>query len=280
MSLSGKDIIRVRNEGAVVYDRMILDHGYKAARDMLLSRVGAMCSVAIKKDELETSEQNLQRFFRTAYTTLIMTVLHDEFGFGKKRLKKVKQAFDETVPITFGTDLFGKRYITLRDCAEDMARITGMGVEVDAVEDVDRTAKGIDTRAVSLDAVLGYLDKLGMKDAYDAIWKISYGDDCESNRIRTKEQRRIAKQRRKQDSKYKSPCMNMFDPEVSKGYLAIIASIMAKNGCDLPQISSFCIEVNNYLSDILNGGKSVQDALERDLSEMYGIEFGEESTAC
>lgn len=268
MSATGKEVIDLRNEGAMAYDRMIHDHGYEAARKMLCSRVTARCSVTIKKGELEAHLENLESFFRQTYMVLILTALHDEFGFGEIRLKRMKRAFDDTAVIVSSVDLMGKRYITLRDCAEDMNRVANMGIDLQMVDDADKDIRSLVSRAVSLEKVMAFLDKKGFRDAYDAIFKETIGDDCVTNRERTKEQRAEAKRRRREDHMYRAPNMNMFDPEVSAGYLTIIATVMRESGFDFDQIDALCSKVNEYLNWILQTGQDALETLERENKDM------------
>lgn len=267
MSATGKEMVQLHNEGAMAMAAYIKEHGLDAAMDMVKSRCTAKVSVIPRKAEMEASYENLQEFFRQTYMVLILTTLHDDFGFGETRLKRVKKAFDSLVAVTGSTDLLGKRYLTLRDCAEDLNRVANMDIDLKRIEDPDKDLQSLATRGVSLEKVMAFLDKGGYRDAYDALFKETFGDDCATNRERTKEFRRLAKIRRREDHKYRAPNMNMFDSEVSTGYLTVIATVMRENGADFAQIDAFCDMVNQYLDWILQSGQEALETLQEENKE-------------
>ena len=271
--MKGEDIIRIRNEGACAYDQMIRDHGYEAAKQMLVNRVGAKCSVIIKQEEWDKSITALQEAVANAYLTLVFTTLHDRYGWGSVRLKRFKDFFDASAAICYATDMHGKRYVTVRSCAEDMNRIADLGLDLETIWDTEVTSTSLSTRLASVDKIIGFLREHGQEKAAQMVWTECYGEDCEVSKLRTKEQREIAKKRRREDRKYVAPDMNLFDPEVSKGYLAVIASVLAESGMDADRIMGICAEVNNTLTRVLCDGQKIMDGILKNLEDEYEISF-------
>ncbi len=273
MASRGDEIIRLRNEGAVAYDEMIKQHGHEAARHMLISRVGTRCNIVMTADEYNASVTALQTAVVNTYLTLIYTTLHDVYGFGKKRLQDFKNHFDELTALCYTTDKQGRRYITVTDCANDMNRLYDMGINAEVVNDTESTSGPMQNRLANVDEIINILRKRGFQDAADSIWNEVYGPEKEITKARTKEQRAIAKQRRREDRKYIAPNMNIFDPEVSAGYLAVLSHVMTGLGMDPDAVVIACQDVNELLGEILDQGKARSDALVKELEEETGIVF-------
>ena len=267
------EVIRIRNEGAVSYDAMIREHGLEAARQMLISRVGTKCTVHIKPDEYNQMIEATKTAVVNTYLTLIYTTLHDVCGYGPKRLKRFKEAFDAETALCYVTDHLGRRYATVRDCAEEINRLADMGIDVEVVADVEGSADSIANRRATVSTVIDFLRDMGEKSAADALWEEVYGRPSEIVKARTKEQRAIAKQRKRADRRYIEPDMNLFDPEVSRGYLAIFASALTEMGMTDETVAELSEAVNTKLQSILDGGKAVQDGMVKELEEKHGITF-------
>ena len=274
MATKADEIIRIRNEGAAAYDGWIQQFGYEAARQMLINRVGTKCNVAVRPEEHSKSVELIKDAVTNTYLTAVFTTLHDAFGFGAKRLKQFKAAFDELICISFVTDRTGKRYVTLKDCAEEMNALADLGIDVQTVEDTEAYAvESQDIKVCSVTSVIKFLKDKGETKAADMIWRDVFGLANESEKVRTKEQRAIAKKRRRADRRYRDPCMNMFDPDVNKGYLAIFAKVLAEHGTGEDDIMEMCGDVNGWLNELLDNGKAVSDDLELKLEETYGFTF-------
>lgn len=268
------DIIRTRNEGAKYYDQLIREHGLEAARKMLNSRITSRVSIAIPQKEFMESAKNLDEAMSNVYLVTVYTTLHDAFGFGETRLKRFKDAFDLLMATCYAQDELGAEYITLTSCAEDMEKLYGMGIQIDKVTDRERLIKD-DEKIAKLSGILGFLRHKGYTKAADAVWEEVNERDSAVSKERTKEQRQIAKERRRQDMKYRSPNMNLFDPEVNVGYLAVFATALMREGFSDAQICDLCAEVNDLLGEVLSGGREYEKGLISSLAE-HGIEFDQE----
>lgn len=270
MSATGKEAIQLRNEGAAAFIARAREFGtagkpdWQAACDELQRRTGIKCNIAVGKAEHEASLMAVQEAVSNTYLTMVYTTLHDFCGFGEKRLKQFKQEFDDLTMTAFKTDPMGRRYFSVADCAQAMNDLYKMGIDISVVQETEGDVDQIKTRYTRVDDVFAFLHAKGFQEAYDAYFAEVWGKDCETNRARTKTQRAIAKQRRREDRKYKAPCMNMFDPEVSAGYLTIISTVMRESGSDFAQIDAFCQKVNEYLDWILQSGRTALETLEKE----------------
>ena len=93
--------------------------------------------------------------------------LHDTFGFGRKRIRKFKDAFDNVVKDSYDLDWLGEHYVRLEDFALELNRKYDIGIDFTAVAvsqellDEDREAY----RMCKIDRVLQELRENGFKDA-------------------------------------------------------------------------------------------------------------------
>lgn len=274
MSATGKEAIQLRNEGAAAFIARAREFGtrntpdWAAACDELRRRTGMKCNIAVGKAEHDASMMAIQEAVSNTYLTMVYTTLHDVYGFGEKRLKQFKHEFDAMTMTAYSTDPLGRRYFSVSDCAQAMNDLYNMGIDISVVEETENDVDQIKTRYTRVDDVFAFLHKNGFNEAYEAFFAEVWGKDCETNRARTKEQRAIAKKRRREDHKYRVPNMNLFDPEVSRGYLAVIATVMRESGYDFEQIDAFCAKVNEYLNWILQTGRDALETLEKENKDM------------
>lgn len=103
--------------------------------------------------------------------TTVAWVLNTEFGFGKDRLSRYKQAFDRAVAITQNLDYMGEHYVTLEDCAVELNKKYNLGLDVSraalAVEVADgKNPEYKDTKKVN--GIINALRLAGFGDA--AAW--------------------------------------------------------------------------------------------------------------
>lgn len=274
MSATGKEAIQLRNEGAAAFIARAREFGtrenpdWAAACDELRRRTGMKCNIAVGKAEHDASLLAIQEAVSNTYLSVVYVTLHDIFGFGEKRLKQFKKEFDEMTLGIYQTNPMGGRYMTAVQCADALNNLYNMGIDLSVVEETENDVDQIKKRYVAADQVFAWLKKSGYDEAYEHFFREVYGADCETNRARTKEQRAIAKKRRREDHKYRVPNMNLFDPEVSRGYLAVIATVMRESGYDFEQIDAFCAKVNEYLNWILQTGRDALETLEKENKDM------------
>ena len=95
MSATGKEAIQLRNEGAAAFIARAREFGtrenpdWAAACDELRRRTGMKCNIAVGKAEHDASLLAIQEAVSNTYLSVVYVTLHDIFGFGEKRLKKV-----------------------------------------------------------------------------------------------------------------------------------------------------------------------------------------------
>ena len=94
-------------------------------------------------------------------------VLHDVFGFGKKRLHRFRENFDELMKVLADIDYLGERYVRLEDFAIELNEKYDLGIDVNLVaacqEVYDKGDKSY--RLCRIDKVLQELRENGFEDA-------------------------------------------------------------------------------------------------------------------
>ena len=261
-SISADKIVQYKNLGAAAFVALVEDIGdYEEAKKELRRRIGSnkVC-ISMTRQEMDTCINAIDHAMQDLFMTLMFTVLHDEFGFGRDRMVRFKKAMDDLLGTCYATDKNGHRYLTMTDCANDLNRLYDLGIDVRKVHDSEFESDKSKERSVQLESVISLLRKKGFNEAADALWEHAYSADNEVGRHRTKEQRVAAKQRRKEDKNYKAPNMNLFDPEVQVGYQVIADNILDEDGLNFAYIEHFNQRLSEYLSFILDGGS---EALER-----------------
>lgn len=99
--------------------------------------------------------------------TAILFALHDEYGFGKKRLRKVKDCFDKLVKDTYDLDYMSVHYVTMGDYAKELIERYDIGIDLNRVdscqESVDKNNE--DYRMCRIDRVLEVMRRDGFEEA-------------------------------------------------------------------------------------------------------------------
>ena len=82
-----------RREGMGYALRIAKEKGVKALEDDLRWRDALNVPVKVSKKDLDTFSANVREQTFTTVLTLMLVVLHDEWGFGRKRLEKTMDHF-------------------------------------------------------------------------------------------------------------------------------------------------------------------------------------------
>ena len=99
--------------------------------------------------------------------TAFLFALHDAEGFGRTRIKRVKESFDKLVRDTYDLDYMSVHYVTMGDYARELNEKYDVGIDIDKVDDVQEVSdkNREDYRMCQIDRVLEVLKEDGYKDA-------------------------------------------------------------------------------------------------------------------
>lgn len=100
-------------------------------------------------------------------TTVAGMVLREHFGFGKQRLLKFRNEFQNMIKSALNLDYLGSHYVTLEDYANELNEQFDMGIDVSRVRNCQGSYDETDAkfRTVKLDKVLEELRAGGFEDA-------------------------------------------------------------------------------------------------------------------
>lgn len=112
---------------------------------------------------IEFMSKNL---YVTAMTVWFMA-LNTEYGFGEKRLKRLKEVFDKLTAQAMDFDYLGNHYASLEDYAVYLNENYGFGIDVEKVAMCQETSTADQTRKhmADVDAVLNVLRDGGFESA-------------------------------------------------------------------------------------------------------------------
>lgn len=129
---------------------------------------------------IKYTESQLREFWnmltKNLYNT-IMTVnciaLHEEFGFGKERLHRWKEAFDKATLEAMDLDYVGMNYVTLEDYAVYLNKKYDLGIETDvvAVCQENDNANNLDYKMVKVERLVEMMKQDGYKEAAEYLEK-------------------------------------------------------------------------------------------------------------
>ena len=94
----------------------------------------------ILKAPMKFTAKQLDEFYHEISTNLynnmltaVCYTLHDNFGFGLKRLQMFKTAYDKNIEYTLDLDYMGEHYVKLEDYAAELNEKFDMGIDLSRV---------------------------------------------------------------------------------------------------------------------------------------------------
>ena len=123
---------------------------------------------------LNVPEKSMRNFVEQVSTnvynmmlTAFLYALHDDFGFGAARIKRVKESFDKLVLATYDLDYMSAHYVTMGDYARELNELYNVDIEIDRVDHLQEIADEdhVDYRMCRIDKVLEALKADGYADA-------------------------------------------------------------------------------------------------------------------
>lgn len=123
---------------------------------------------------LNVPEKSMRNFVEQVSTnvynmmlTAFLYALHDNFGFGAERIKRVKASFDKLVKATYDLDYMSAHYVTMGDYARELNELYNVDIDVDRVDHLQEIADEdhANYRMCRIDRVLEVLKADGYVDA-------------------------------------------------------------------------------------------------------------------
>lgn len=119
-----------RMQGILYAYKLAKEQGLEALEKDIRMRGFFQTPLTLGKAERENFILNVSTNLYATTLSVVCMVLHDQLGFGKKRLHRFKKHFDEVSEAVFDFDKVGQHYVTLEDYAVYLNETYGLGLDV------------------------------------------------------------------------------------------------------------------------------------------------------
>lgn len=161
----------------VIYDaNKVAKEGFEELKKDIRKRKLLKIDIRMSEKQMKEIYDNLSENIYNNMLVGILYAIHDNYQFGKVRLKKVKDTFDKLVMDTMDLDYLGQHYVKLEDFAIELNEKYDLGIDINKVaaceEDFD--TRRPDYHYCRIDTVIKELQENGFKDAAVFIEKKLY----------------------------------------------------------------------------------------------------------
>ena len=133
-----KEIMQYRADGMVYALGVVEKHGVEALRKDIQSRRLTFLPLELSVEWINGIMHDIYSKIISCYNVTVYDTLHELFGFGKKRLHKFDEGFNERVSILSTIDGYGSMLLTFEDMAKHYNDKYEMNVDMDAVRSGDQ----------------------------------------------------------------------------------------------------------------------------------------------
>ena len=159
---------QARMDGLAYAQRIVKEQGIEALDKEIKMRRAVFIPLEISREKLgEVTSFIEERIMSTMMPTMLF-VLHEEFGFGKKRMLQFKDGFLHRCDMLATLDPLGGHYETIMDYVKELEKY-GIEFNVDTIEDVARTNDEKRKCYAELGYVLELLERKGFPEAAEVI---------------------------------------------------------------------------------------------------------------
>lgn len=166
----------LRMQGTIYAYNLVKKEGIEALEKDIRMRNVMRAPMKFTSSQMREFWDSLsQNLYNTMLTTTAL-VLHEKYGFGKKRLQDFKKHYDKAVNDTLDLDYIGIHYVTLADYATYLNKELGMEIntEIVAVCQDSYDEGNPNYKMADIDRVIRELREHGFKDAAMFLEKKTY----------------------------------------------------------------------------------------------------------
>lgn len=167
-----------RNDGLAFAMRIIDKDGVDGLKKEVQNRKAFFIPFDFGREECKAMYSMLAERILATYNSVALFTLHDKWGFGKKRLERFRDDFNEQCEMINACDKFGERYVTIVDMAKEIMEKYDLELDMEQIGNVDKINKAEEekSRKVELDAVMELLEQNGFGKAAGFLqkWKGEY----------------------------------------------------------------------------------------------------------
>lgn len=156
-----------RMQGMIYAYNLVKDGGVEALTKDMKRRNFLKAPMKFTASQIEEFYRELSTNLYNNMLTTVCYTLNNSFGFGAKRIKDFKRAFDSHVQYTLDLDYMGEHYVKLEDYAVELNEKFNMGIDVNRVAFCQDThdEKEEKFRMCKVDRVIHELKENGFVDA-------------------------------------------------------------------------------------------------------------------
>lgn len=131
------EIMQLRVDAMEFALKLAETQGLDALRKEIIVRRTTQIPLEISKEFINGIISNMYAKIINCYNASVYKTLHELFGFGKLRLHRFDDAFNETIKDLSTVDGYGQMLYTFTDIAKEYNEKYEMGINMDAVRDGD-----------------------------------------------------------------------------------------------------------------------------------------------
>lgn len=156
-----------RMEGYVSALRFAKEHGVDGLEKDVKRRGFFGIPVGIGKKECDHFLLQISSNLTQTMSAVMLMVLHDELGFRKKRLKRMKAKFDSLTDTIFDFTELGNHYVTLEDYAVFLNEEYDLGLNIERIASCQDTCRyeKENVHMAKIDSVIRVLKENGFEEA-------------------------------------------------------------------------------------------------------------------
>ena len=110
----------LRMQGMIAAQRIVSDGGLEALTKDIKYRGLTKAPITVSQADIDSFVHEVSENLHMTVMIVTMTALHEEFGFGEKRLKQFKTRFDRETQAACDMNWVGNHYVTLTDYADSL----------------------------------------------------------------------------------------------------------------------------------------------------------------
>lgn len=122
-----------RMQGMIYAYNLVKEGGIEALQKDMKRRNVLRAPMKFTTKQMDEFYQMLSTNLYNNMLTAVCYTLNDSFGFGPKRIRDFKAAYDKNVECTLDLDYMGEHYVKLEDYAIELNEKFNMGIDVSRV---------------------------------------------------------------------------------------------------------------------------------------------------
>jgi hypothetical protein len=136
-----REINQHRMDGALWLMRVIDDKGLEYAKKELMRRGAFKLDLVVCHEDIENVTSQIEWNMMQSLRAAVLFVLSDKFGFGKVRLNRFLEKFDELCEVLGDWDTYGDSYLTFSDMAKELKEKYQLDINTETIYQIDEQNK-------------------------------------------------------------------------------------------------------------------------------------------